>query len=103
MNTVKGKMKATDQTWRRIAANEHPSFFHLPETVARSGLPSESVIAIGSIGTVNKSALLGAPVGGLTRQELQEVNARLARALQFDLAPLISARALELLRRAGIR
>jgi mRNA-degrading endonuclease toxin of MazEF toxin-antitoxin module len=103
VNTVKPTLKSNTQTWRRIVNQEHPSFFQLAATVRRYGLPAESVIAIGSIGTVNKSALLGPPVGSLAQHELQQVNERLARALQLDLAPLISARALELLRRAGRR
>jgi mRNA-degrading endonuclease toxin of MazEF toxin-antitoxin module len=102
VNTVKPALKASAHTWQRIANHEHPFFFHLPETIGRYGLPSESVIAIGSIGTVSKSALLGPPIGGLTQAEMQKVSERLARGLQLDLAPLISARARELLRRAGI-
>jgi len=102
VNTVKPALKARADTWRRIVANQHPSFFRLPGTESRHGLRSESVIAIGSIGTVNKTALLGPPVGALSQQEMQDVNARVARALQLDLAPLISERALELLRRAGL-
>jgi mRNA-degrading endonuclease toxin of MazEF toxin-antitoxin module len=102
VNAVKPTLKMNTQTWRRIVNHQHPSFFHLPQTVGRYGLPSESVIAIGSIGAVNKNALLGPPVGGLTQAEMQTVNERLARALQLDLAPLISARAGELLKRAGI-
>ncbi len=102
VNTVKPTLKTSTQGWQRIVAQRHPSFFHLPAGVARYGLASESVIAISSIGTVNKSALLGPSVGGLTQHEMQHVNERLARALQLDLAPLIAARALELLRSAGI-
>ena len=101
INTVKPALKRSRQTWQRIESNEHPAFFHLP--AGRYGLPHESVIAISSIGTVNKNALLGPPVGGLTQRELQSLNERLARGLQLDLAPLISARARELLARAGIR
>jgi len=100
VNTVKPTLKTTTQTWQRIVNHRHPSFFHLP--AGGYGLPSESVIAISSIGSVNKSALLGPPVGGLNHLEMQTVDERLARALQLDLAPLISARALDLLRRAGI-
>ena len=102
VNTVKPTLKTNTQTWQRIVKHQHPWFFHLPPAVGRYGLPRESVIAIGSIGTVNKSALLGPPIGGLTQHEMQKVNERLARGLQLDLAPLISARALELLKRAGI-
>jgi mRNA-degrading endonuclease toxin of MazEF toxin-antitoxin module len=100
VNTVKPALKTTTQTWERIVEQRHPFFFHLP--AGRHGLSSESVIAIGAIGTVNKGALLGRPVGGLTQHDMQQVNERLARALQLELAPLISARARELLKRAGI-
>src|ERR671935_143355 len=30
VNTVKPGLKARADTWRRIVANQHPSFFHLP-------------------------------------------------------------------------
>jgi mRNA-degrading endonuclease toxin of MazEF toxin-antitoxin module len=102
VNTVKPTLTTSTQMWQRIVSGEHPSFFHLPATVGRYGLPGESVIAISSIGTVNKSALLGPPVGGLTQHEMQKVNERLARGLQLELAALISARARELLKRAGV-
>lgn len=102
VNTVKPALKARAQTWRRIVEQEHPWFFHLPAGVRRYGLREESVIAVNSIGTVNKNALMGPPVGGLAHGELQALNERLARALQLDLAPLVAARARELLERAGL-
>jgi len=100
VNSVKPSLKRSERMWERILDQRHPFFFHVP--AGRYGLSSESVIAIGAIGTVNKSALVGRPVGALTQNEMQEVNERLARVLQLELAPLISARAVELLRRAGI-
>jgi hypothetical protein len=64
VNTVKPTLKANRQTWERIVNREHPSFFHLPAAVGRYGLRSDSVIAISSIGSVSKSALLGPPSAG---------------------------------------
>jgi hypothetical protein len=102
VNSVKPGLKSDAEVWRRIVEQRHPAFFHLPATATHHGLPRESVIAISSIGTVSKSALLRPAVGGLTHAELQQVNERLARELQLDLAPLVAERARELLRRAGI-
>jgi mRNA-degrading endonuclease toxin of MazEF toxin-antitoxin module len=102
VNTVKPTLKTNTRTWQRIVNREHPLFFHLPAAAGRYGLRSDSVIAISSVGAVSKSALLGPPVGGLTQQEMHEIDERLARGLQLDLAPLIAARARDLLKRAGI-
>lgn len=89
--------------WERIEAREHPAFFHLPIDPVRYGLPGESVVRLASIGTVHKSALLGPrPVGELTGGELELISVRLARLLSLDLSGLVAARALELLRRAGL-
>jgi mRNA-degrading endonuclease toxin of MazEF toxin-antitoxin module len=99
INTVKPRHRNGTETWRRITEHEHPFFFHLPPT-ANYGLRAESVIAITSVGTIHKSAILR-HVGGLNRHEMQIVNERLGRALSLDLAARIAAQARELFRRAG--
>jgi hypothetical protein len=101
INSVKPHHRDDSETWRRITENEHPFFFHLPAETTRYQLPQESVIALGAIGTVSKSAILS--VGGyVTDDELQIVSERLVRVLSIDLAPHIAARARELLQRAGV-
>lgn len=102
VNTVKpGHMKDT-ATWRRIRAHEHPFFFHLPAGHG-SRLPAESVIALASLGTVNKSAILGPRhIGELSVREMQVISERLRLMLSLDLAPQIARQALDLLRRAGL-
>ena len=103
INTVKPRHRRDQATWERIERNEHLLFLHLPARPERYGLPSQSVIALASIGTVHKSAILGPRhVGELTAHELQIVSVRLWRLLSLDLAPQIAAKAKELLRRAGI-
>ena len=103
INNVKPRHRRDRATWERIERNEHLLFFHLPALPERYGLPAESVIALASIGTVHKSAILGPRhVGELTARELQVVSERLWRLLSLDLAPRIAASARELLRRAGI-
>jgi len=63
----------------------------------RYGLAEDSVIALSSVGTVHKSAILGPRhVGELTRHEMQVISERLARILSLDLSPAIAARAREL-------
>jgi hypothetical protein len=101
INSVKPRHRGDPATWERIERNDHPLFFHLP--AQRYGLAAESVIALASIGTVHKSAILGPRhVGELTASELQVVSERLWRLLSLDLAPQIAAKATELLRRAGV-
>jgi mRNA-degrading endonuclease toxin of MazEF toxin-antitoxin module len=103
INAVKRRHRRDRATWDRIERNEHLLFFHLPARPERYGLPAESIIALASIGTVHKSAILGPRhVGELTARELQVVSERLWRLLSLDLAPQIAASARELLRRAGI-
>jgi hypothetical protein len=100
INSIKPSHRRNRGTWERIERNDHPLFFHLP--VPRYGLTEESLIALASVGTVHKSAILGPRhVGELTARELQVVSERLARLLSLDLAPQIAASARELLRRAG--
>lgn len=102
INTVKPSLRASADTWRRVEAQEHPFFFHLPASVARYRLRADSVIAIGSLGAVHRSAVL-APTGGeLDAAEMQAVSERLARVIELDLAPRIAALAHELLRRGGL-
>lgn len=102
VNTLKpSHMKGT--TWKRIAAHEHPLFFHLPAGQGPYNLPAESVIALASLGTVNKSAILGPRhIGELNTHEMQVVSERLRLVLSLDLAPQIAEKARELLRRAGL-
>ena len=103
INTVKPRHRRDRATWERIERNEHLLFLHLPALPVRYGLPEESIIALASIGTVNKSAILGPrAVGELSTSELQLVSERLWRLLSLDLAPQIAAKAKELLGRAGI-
>jgi hypothetical protein len=103
INTVKPRHRRDPAAWERIERNEHLLFFHLPARPERFGLPSESIIALASIGTVHKSTILGPRhVGELMASELQVVSERLARLLSLDLAPQIAANATELLRRAGV-
>jgi mRNA-degrading endonuclease toxin of MazEF toxin-antitoxin module len=101
INTVKPAMRRSS-SWERIERHEHPFFFHLPASVTRYGLKEDSMIALSSIGAVQKSAIAGPrPVGQLTGHEMQIVSERLARLLSLDLAPLVAAKAQELLRRVA--
>lgn len=59
------------------------------------------VIALNSVTSVHKSAVWRV-VGSATLHEMQIVNERLRTVLSLDLAPLIAARARELLKRAGL-
>lgn len=103
INAVKATLRADAETWGRIERHEHPFFFHLPASVARYRLRRDSVVAIGSLGSVHRSAILGATGGELSQHELQVVSERLARLIELDLAPKIAAAARELLRRGGYR
>jgi hypothetical protein len=100
INAVKPRHRRHRQTWKRITDHEHPFFFHLPVSDTY-GLRAESLIAITSVGTIHKSAILR-HVGQLNSHEMQIVNQRLQSALSLDLAPQIAAQTRELLRRAGI-
>lgn len=102
VNTVKAAHRRHATTWKRIERQQHPFFFHLRKD-AGHGLPQESVIALASIGAIHKSAILGPRhVGELSVEEMRTISERLALQLSLDLAPLIAAKARELLRRAGI-
>jgi hypothetical protein len=100
INTVKPGLRAETETWTRIERHEHPFFFHLPASVARYKLREDSVIALSSLGSVHRSAILGATGGELSEHEMQIVSERLARLIELDLAPKIAAAARELIRRA---
>ncbi|MEX2196649.1 MAG: hypothetical protein WD844_15320 [Thermoleophilaceae bacterium] len=103
VNTVKARHRSDSDTWDRIERAEHPFFLLLPATERRYGLPEDSVVAIASVGTVHKSALLGPRhVGELSRAEMETVSDRMSVALGLDLAPKVAALAKELLRRAGL-
>jgi hypothetical protein len=98
INSVKPRHKRSGP-WERIAAHEHPLFFHLPQR--RYGLPEESIIAVNSVTSVHKSAIWRV-VGAVTVHEMQIINERLRTVLSLDLAALITAKARELLKRAGL-
>jgi len=96
ISSVKESVRA-NAAFSRIERHEHPFFFHLPSMLRRYGLAEDSVIALSSVGTVHKSAILGPRhVGELTRHEMQVISERLARILSLDLSPAIAARAREL-------
>ncbi|MEX0674745.1 MAG: hypothetical protein WD067_08215 [Gaiellaceae bacterium] len=59
------------------------------------------MVAIGSLGSVHRTAILGVTGGELSRREMQIVSERLARLIELDLAPKVAATARELLRRGG--
>ncbi len=103
INTVKPAHRADATTWQKIEEGEHPFFFHLPATIARYQLRADSVIALTSIGAVHRSAILAATGGELSAREMEQVGAKLVRALDIDLAPWIAEQANELLARAGIK
>ncbi|HVS28761.1 MAG TPA: type II toxin-antitoxin system PemK/MazF family toxin [Solirubrobacteraceae bacterium] len=100
INTAKSHHRSHEAAWARITNHEHPFFFHLPVTDSY-GLRHESLVAIASVGTVHKSAILAA-VGQLKTHEMQIVSERLTRALGLDFAPLIARKARELMRLAGL-
>lgn len=101
LNSVKPRHRRDPETWRRITAQEHPLFFHLPAETARYQLPEDSVIALSAIGAVSKDAILDVR-GTLSDRDMQLISDRLVRLLSLDLARHVTARSLELLRRAGI-
>ena len=93
INTVKPKHRQDTTTWRKVENHEHPFFFHLPKD-PRYGLPEESVIALASVGAINKSAIVRlAPRGELNIHEMQIISERLHSALALDLARQLAARA----------
>ena len=101
VNSVKAKHRRRTAIWQQIEEQRHPVFFFLPAG-NRYGLGEDSIVALTSIGSVHKSAILGRHVGELSHHEMQVVSERLARVLSLDLAPRIAAQARELLRRAGL-
>jgi hypothetical protein len=101
INSVKPELRSDTQAWLRIERGEHPFFVLLPKSVPRYRLVADSLIAVGSLGAVHRSAIL-APTGGeLSPAEMQALSERLARLIELDLAPRIAALARELLRRGG--
>jgi mRNA-degrading endonuclease toxin of MazEF toxin-antitoxin module len=102
VNSVKARHRRQAATWRQIEEQRHPVFFFLPAGNRRYGLSEDSIVALTSIGSVHKNAILGRHVGELSHHEMQVVSERLARVLSLDLAPKIAAQAKELLRRAGL-
>ena len=103
VNTIKDRHRESP-SWKRIERHEHPFFFHLSAGETRYGLRRESVVALPSVGTVHKSAILGpGHVGELNASEMQIVSQRLVRVLSLDLGHMIAERARELLRRAGFK
>jgi hypothetical protein len=101
IGSVKPGVRGDTQTWRRIERGEHPFFLLLQQSVPRYRLMEDSLIAVGSLGAVHRSAVL-APTGGeLDPREMQSVAERLACLIELDLAPRIAALAQELLRRGG--
>lgn len=102
INSVKPQLRADGQAWSRIERGEHPFFMLLPKSEPRYRLLADSVIAVSSLGAVHRSAILSPTGGELSAHEMQGLSERLARVLELDLAPKIAARALELLRRAGL-
>jgi mRNA-degrading endonuclease toxin of MazEF toxin-antitoxin module len=103
ISSVKEHVRASP-SWPRISRQDHPLFFHLPRGGARHGLREDSVVVLSSIGALHKSAIAGRrPVGELDRGEMQLVSERLAGLLSLDLAPLVAARARELVVRLARR
>ncbi len=101
INTVKPELKRDVRLWQRIERQEHPFFIHLPSSIDRYRLREDSVIAVGSLGAVHRSAIL-APTGGeLSPAEMQAVSERLTTLIELDLSPRVAELARELLRRAG--
>jgi hypothetical protein len=101
IGSVKPRLKRDTQAWRRIELGAHPFFMLLPSSVPRYRLIEDSLIAVGSLGAVHRSAIL-APTGGeLNPREMQSVAEKLARLIELDLAPRIAALAETLLRRGG--
>jgi hypothetical protein len=101
INTVKPHLRTDESVWARIEGQEHPLFFFLSAAVERYRLPEDSVVAVGSIGSVHRSAILAPTGGALTSREMQLVSERLARLIELDLAPRIAELARELLMRGG--
>jgi mRNA-degrading endonuclease toxin of MazEF toxin-antitoxin module len=103
ISSVKDAVRASP-SFSRIERHEHPFFFLLASTRRRYGLLEDSVIALSSIGTVHKSALLGPRhVGELTSSEMRVISERLARILSLDLSAAVAARARELVIRVARR
>ncbi len=101
INSAKTQLRAITSTWERIERHDHPLFFHLPAHIGRYQLREDSVIALSSLGSLHRSAILGLTGGELSHHEMQVVSERLARIIELDLSAKIAARAKELLRRAG--
>ncbi|MCC6223253.1 MAG: hypothetical protein IT201_07135 [Thermoleophilia bacterium] len=103
INTVKPALRRDEATWRSIAAGEHRSFVFLPAAVERYRLREDSLIAVSSIGSIGRSAILGPTGGELDPEEMQGVSERLSLLIELDLAPRVATLARELLARAGFR
>ena len=99
INSVRDRHRLLRDTWPRIEDGSHPIFHLLRAGEWRHGLPVDSLVALTSIGTVHKSALVGQPVGELDATELRGLHERLVRALGLDITGLIAGRARELVAR----
>ncbi len=75
----------------------------LPAAVERYRLREDSLIAVSSIGSIGRSAILGPTGGELDPEEMQGVSERLSLLIELDLAPRVATLARELLARAGFR
>lgn len=100
VNSVRDRHRRLRGTWPRIEDGTHPIFQLLRAGSGSHGLPVDSLVALTSIGTVHKSAIVGRPLGHLDAAELRALSERLVRALGLDLTGLIAARARELVVKA---
>jgi hypothetical protein len=100
VNSVRDRHRRLRETWPRIEDGTHPIFHLLRAGSGSHGLPVDALVALTSIGTVHKSAIVGRPVGQLDASELRSLSERLVRALGLDLTGLIASRARELVAKA---
>jgi len=101
INSVKPENRAIPEVWAKIERHEHPFFFHLSREIGRYQLREDSIIALSSLGSVHRSAILAWTGGELSHHEMQVVSERLARIIELDLSAKIADQAKALLRLGG--
>ncbi len=102
INTIKPSHRRSETTWEQIERGDHPFFFRLPPDRGY-GLRQESIIALSSVNSIHKTAILGPRhVGEVGSTEMKVISERLSYVLSLDLSSAIATKALELIRKSGI-
>jgi hypothetical protein len=84
-----------------IRSQDEPGFFHLADP-QRYGLRDEFAVDLNALVRVNRTAIVGRPVGRLDLNEFRVVCERLVRFLDLNLANLVVREAAAFLQRHGL-